>query len=216
MRSITVSVGGLAAASANNICLSQGPTSGAATINGAAASGGVATLDTCRFIIVTSAGDDSALTWTATGTDWAGSPITDVFAGANTGAARSNLCFKTVTGVSSSTTTADAFTVGTNGMASSPYVRMDEYAFGPTFVHVNVSGTVDYTVQGTNDDPNDVAGSVARYQMTWLQDAFPAVSSAATTTLQFTMPVMPKFARVVLNSGTGTVTASFTQFASAT
>ncbi len=213
MRPITVSVGPLAAASANNICLSQGPSSGAATINGSTASGGVSTLDKARFIIITSAGDDSLLTWTVTGTDGAGNLISDQFAGKN-GAAQSNMNFLTVTGVSSSVSTASTFTVGTNGLAASSPVRFDDYAFGPTFAQVNVSGTVNWTLQGTNDDPNDIANPVSRYLMVWSSTA-PTMLIAQTTTAQVQMDCPPKFVRLLLNSGSGSATATFVQYASA-
>jgi hypothetical protein len=115
----------LAAASANNIALSQSlAAAGNLLINGSAASGGVATLDTQRRVILTSAGNDSALTWTVIGTNDDGAPIKDVFLGAN-GVAQSNLDFKTVTSITGSAATASTVTAGTNGVGSTPWKLFD-------------------------------------------------------------------------------------------
>src|SRR5580704_10734052 len=87
----------LATASANNVALSQSPGAGAITLNGSTVSGGVATLDIQRRVIITSGGNDTGINFTVTGTNSAGFPISDTFAGANVGAAQSNLDFLTVT-----------------------------------------------------------------------------------------------------------------------
>ena len=59
----------LAAASVNDICLSQTPVgAGNLTINGADAAGGVATQDTQRRVLFTFAADESARTFGVYGT----------------------------------------------------------------------------------------------------------------------------------------------------
>lgn len=152
MRAVAITKA-LTAASANNIAISQ--TLGGAgnlTLNGAAASGGVATLDSQRRVIVTSAGNDAGLTWTIIGTDDTGSQIKDQFPGAN-GVAQSNLNFKTVSQVSSSAAAAAAVTVGTNTVGSSPWVMFDSYISTPHLdIEVQlVSGSGNVSIETTQD-----------------------------------------------------------------
>lgn len=108
-------------------------------------------LDTGRQVIITSAGDDSALTWTVIGTNDSGSPIKDSFAGGNTTVAKSNLQnFKTVTSITGSGATASTVTAGTNGVGSS-----DAKIFSDTIPTPNIAfdcqkaGTVTFQVEYT-------------------------------------------------------------------
>src|ERR1700744_4680398 len=101
----------LAAAVANGIALSQAlGGAGFLMLSGSLVSGGVAVLGSQRQVIITSAGNDSGLTWTVIGTDDTGNPIKDQFAGANVGVATSNLNFATVTSISGSGATASTVT----------------------------------------------------------------------------------------------------------
>jgi hypothetical protein len=213
MRPVTVTVGPLAAASANNICLSQTPTS-TFTINGALASGGIATLDVARRVLFTPAGNESAKTFTIVGTAANGSTLTEVIAGTNATAFYTNLDFKTVTSITISSAAAAAITVGTNTIASSPWVRFDEFAMPQTAIQCTVSGTVTYTVQQTLQDPNSATDPVNAYSVTWLNSSDAAVvnaGSSAQTSYQYS----PTFAKVTITAGTGSVTSNFTQFSNA-
>lgn len=152
-----VTVGPLAAASSNNIALSQ-TTGGAANlnINGALASGGVATLDTPRRVLITSAGNDSGITFTVTGTNHTGNPIRETVTGANTSSVYTLQDFATVTRIATSGATAGNVTVGTNGVASSPW-KVITFEFGSTNLAfgVTVSGTTNYSIEYTYDNPNN-------------------------------------------------------------
>jgi len=210
MRPITVTVGSLAAASANNIALTQTPTS-SFTINGALASGGVATLDTPRRILFTPTGNEAANTFTITGTAANGSPLTEALAGANATSFYSNLDFATVTSITLKNSAAAAITVGTNNIASSPWVRFDEFSLSQTAIQCTVSGTVTYTIQQTLQDPNSPTNPVNSYSVTWLNSSDSAAVNA-TTSVQSSYQYSPVFAKVTVTSGTGSVTAIFTQF----
>lgn len=209
MRPITVTVGPLATAVANNIALSQTPTT-TFTLNGSLVVSGVAVLDVARRVLFTPAGNESANTFTVVGTDAAGNTITDVVAGGNATATYSALDFKTVTSITLKNGAAGAITVGTNGVASSPWVRLDNWAFPQISIQCNVTGTVNYTVQQTLDDPNSPTDPVAPYLVTWVNSSDTAVVGA-TSTVQSNYAFVPIFARVLLNSGTGSVTARFVQ-----
>lgn len=212
MRPVTHTVGPLVAASANNIALSQTPTT-TLTINGSTASGGVATLDTYRRVLVTTAGAESGKTLTIVGTTFGPSDVTDVLALPSIGTVASVIDFKTITSMTISSAAAGAMTVGTNGTAGSPWFMCDAYASPNVSIQMNVSGTVNYTVQQTLDNPNNPGtGVVLPYQMSWKNSSDVNVV-AATSTQQSNYLFPPRFIRVFLNSQTnpGYVQGRFVQ-----
>jgi hypothetical protein len=209
MRPITVTVGPLVAASANNIALTQTPAS-AVTLNGSLVVAGVAILDTPRRVLITTTGNESSKTFTIVGTNWSGSSISEVMTGPNATTGASVLDYATVTSITISATAANALTVGTNGVAASPWVNLDPWSNSYIAIQCTVSGTVNYTVQQTLDDPNSPTSPVAVASMTWVSSSDPAVV-AATTTQQTNYAFTPIWSRVLLNSGTGTVTAKYVQ-----
>lgn len=141
----------LTAGSANGIALSQAlAAAGYLTLNGASVTGGVAVLGSQRRVIITSAGDDSGLTWTVIGATDGGQVIKDQFAGA-LGAAQSNLNFATVTSIYGNGAAAGNVTAGTNSVGSTPWAIWDPH-MTPPMMSIDVdllsgSGTcqVEYT-----------------------------------------------------------------------
>lgn len=209
MRPVTVSVGPLTSASANAICLSQTPSgAGALTLNGATVTGGVAVLDHARRVLLTTNADETAKTFTVIGTDINNHPITEVLTGVSSSTVATTLDFKTVTEIDASAATAAAITIGTNGVADSMWVRFDDYVAGTVSIQCTASGTVSYTVQQTLDDPN--TGSPTPINVTWVNHPDTNFVNA-TGTVQGNYAYPPIFARVHLNSGSGTVTATFLQ-----
>jgi hypothetical protein len=215
MRPVTVTVGPLAAPSANNICLTQTPIAAVGfTINGALSSNGVATLDTPRRVLITPTGNESANTFTIVGTNDSNISQTEVIAGLNSTAFYTNLDFKTVTKISLANNAVAAITVGTNNVASSPWVRFDDYALSQTAIQATVSGTVTYTIQQTLQDPNSPTNPVNPYSVVWLNTNDTAAVNA-TTTIQTSYQYSPTYAKVTITAGTGSVGAVFTQFGNA-
>lgn len=205
MRTITVQVGPLAAASANNIAQSQTPgASGVFTLNGALVVNGVAILDKPRRVLFTTAADESAKTITLVGTDWNGNAISETITGPNATTGFTIRDFATVTSITASAAFTGAVTVGTNGIASSRPIRFDTWASAQIALAVDVTGTVNYTVQQTLDDPNDPANPVAYTSAVWLDHPDTAVV-AATASKQANYGYPPSWCRITLNSGTGTV-----------
>src|SRR6185312_328062 len=177
MRPITVSVGPLSGASANNIATSQTPgAAGALTLNGSTVVNGVAVLDHARRVLITTT--DNTHTFTITGTTPTGTLLTEVVTSNGTNV-QSTLDYLTVTSVVISGAASAAVTVGTNGVASTPWVRLDEYARPEVSIQCNVSGTVNYTVQSSNDDPNSPTNSVLPSAMTWVNS--PDTNAVAAT-----------------------------------
>lgn len=161
----------LAAAVANNIALSQ--TLGAAgpvALNGAVGSGA---LDRQRRIIITSAGNDTAVLFTITGTNDSGAAISEVLAGANIGAAASLRDYKSVTSIVSSAATS-AITVGTNGVGSSRWIKLDNNLTGffVSVADVLVSGAINDTIEYTLDNVDDTSIIPAAFPVNTALTAF--------------------------------------------
>jgi len=148
------------AAAANNICASQSPGAGAILINGTLASGGVATLDMARRVLISPGGADSGITFTVIGTNRTGSVISETVQGVNNpSTVTTTQDFKTVTSITHTGTVASTLTVGTvsaTTAASSEWVVLDT-ASDPmnTGIAVYVTGTANYTVEYTYDDINN-------------------------------------------------------------
>ena len=192
----------IAAASANNIALSQTPAgAGNLTINGSAASGGVATLDTQRRLIITSAGNDSGRTFTVYGTNGHGLAIVDQFAGANAAAAQSNLDFLTVTRIAVDAATAGAVTAGTNTTGSSHWVRVNQH-IDPIAIFIQcdiASGTPTYQIDYTMDDFWTPAPPVG-VAVTPVPKAYTSTLSAQTGAANLTLTIPCSGWRVTLTA----------------
>lgn len=202
----------LIAAVSNGVALSQSLlAAGPLTINGSLAAGGVATFDSQRQVIITSAGDDSALTWTVIGTDDNGSGIKDSFAGQN-GVATSNLNFKTVTSLVGSGATAAAVTAGTNGVGASPWkifastIATPHMAFDFELLSGSANASVQYTQEAflapitTTGASSSLANGAATPNPT--AHDIPALSQM-TGSLQDAMDFAAHGWRLIINSGTG-------------
>jgi hypothetical protein len=177
--------------------------------------GAVATLDKPRRILFTPTGNESSNSFYISGTDYNGTPITEVLTGANATAFYSAMDYATVTQIYPLNTTASTITVGTTTIAGTQWVRLDEYAPFPTAIQVTVSGTVNYTLQQTLQDPSSPfnIAPLLPYQVGWINSPDPAMVGA-TVSAQSSYTYAPLYARVVLNSGTGSLQAVFSQNAS--
>lgn len=206
----------LVAASANNVAVSQSLAgAGNLLINGSAASGGVAVLDSQREIIITSAGDDTSLTWTVIGTDDTGNPIKDIFAGAN-GIATSNLNFKTAASIFGSKATASTVTAGTNTIGASPWkIFGDKIATPNLALTASLVGTANYTVEYTQQPflapitTTGASSSVANGPATPNPVAFAFTDmTGKSANAQGAETIVFHAWRLKINSGTGVVTCS--------
>lgn len=214
MRPVVVTAGPFVAASGNSICLSQTPgAAGALTLNGALASGGVATLAAAQRVLITSAGNDSGHTFTITGTNASKDVISETITGPNTGTVTSVLDYLTVTSITISAAATGAITVGGGQIGSSPWVRLDDWDAGAIILQVSVSGTINCTAQTSSDDPNSPWNPVLPANMTWL-----SVSglTAITASTQGAITSAPLWVRLLLNSGSGSATLTVVQSGAAT
>lgn len=209
MRPTTATIGPLTAQSANNIALSQTPgAAGALTLNGSLVSAGVAIISNPQRITITTT--DSTHTFTIAGMTSTGSALTEVVTGNGT-SVTSLLDYARVTSIIISGAATGAVTVGTSGTGSTPWVRLDEWASPPVGIQCNVTGTVNYTVQSTYDDPNSPTDPVSPSAMTWLATN-DTNAVAATGNVQTNYLFTPTFVRVLLNSGSGSVVMKVIQY----
>ena len=212
MQAVTVSIS-LATADDNGICTTQKPAAGGVqslNLNGALVSGGIAYLGSTRRVLITSDGNDSTRTFVITGTNGTGDTISESLTGPNVASVYSVLDYFTVTSITISANAVGNLIVGTNGIGGSRWVRMDDFAPSNISIQCNVTSTVNYTVQATLDDPNDPFDPTAPADMVWINSSDAAVV-AANSSQQSNFLFTPRYARVLINSGTGTVTATFVQ-----
>lgn len=200
--------------SANDIAQSQTPSvAGPITLNGSTVVGGVAILDNTppggqRVLITTGGAEGSNGTvFTIVGTDWNGNAATETITATNTTTFQSVYDYGTVISFSVNKATAGAITVGTNGVGSSRPIFLDSFAPAPTSLQVDVVGTVSFTVQQSLDDPNGANGYTG---VNWVNHLDPNFVNG-TQTAQSNYAYVPRVCRVLLNSGSGSVTLTVIQ-----
>lgn len=209
MRPITATIGPLTASSANNIALSQTPgAAGPLTLNGSLVAGGVAVITNPQRITITTT--DATHSFTITGTTPTGSALTETVIGNGT-SVTSLLDYAKVSSIVISGAASAAVTVGTSGTGATPWVRLDEWGPPQVGIQCDVIGTVSYTVQSTNDDPNSPTDPVSPSAMQWIAtNDTNAVN--ATASVQTNYLFAPTFVRALLNSGTGSVAMKVIQY----
>ena len=172
--------------------------SGAATGNvSAGVNGLLATMDTPRRLLLTTSADDTGDTFTITGTDWNDRPVTETLTGVNNSTAYTVRDYKTITSIWTSGASSGTVKFGTNGIASSRPISLDRFALAPTLLQVTVSGTVNFTVQQSLQDPN----AVGYASVNWVNHPDSGVA-AATATAQANYAYIPTVTRITLNSQT--------------
>lgn len=189
----------LAASDADGIAQAQTlGGAGSLTLNGALVVSGVAQLGVQRVVGIASTGNLSAVTFTVYGTDQAGNAISESIAGPNNNTVSTTLNFLAVTQVAASGAVGTNVTVGTTSVGASAAVPLDLY-LDPfnTSLFVDVTGTVNVTVQYTGDD--NVLASVGPF--TWF-DHSDLTSKTSDSVGTIISPVTA--VRMVTNSGTGT------------
>jgi hypothetical protein len=207
MRPITVIGGPYAAGNVALIAASQAPTSGTPlTLTGTQP-------DKPRRIVITAGADAvTTRTFTLVGTNWSGQPWTEVIAiPTGAGATVSSLDYATITTATptgsgwSANVSVGTSTSGTNTpVASSAWLRLDDYGFAPVQISVEVTGTANYTVECSDDDINAVAPStvVAPSAAVWIAPDSNLTSKTASA--QDSLAAKPMWLRLTINSATAT------------
>lgn len=201
-------VGPLASAVANFYVHAQSGTAGTALTLFATAPA------SAQRLIITSAGNDASVNFTIIGTLKDGSPVTEVMNGANglatnlQGQAFSMLDYATIVSITPSANTASTVTAGTNGVASSTWLRLDNFGFAQTALEAIVTGTVNYTVEEAVRDPNSQVYSLTPANLVWQPNA---ALQALTANSFGSYSASPSWVRCTLNSGTGSVVFTVSQ-----
>ena len=125
----------VAAAVGNNAAL---------VIGGALASGGAVALDSGRIVTILSAGDDSAKSFTVTGTDVNGDAQTESITGANAGTATGSSYFLTISGISAVGNPAGNVSAGVNGSAADVVFAGRSRLKGVFLTSTATAGTVNF------------------------------------------------------------------------
>ena len=204
MRPYQLTTTSFTAADPDGIATSQSP-SGAGNLTLVSST---VTLTPPRFVTITSAGDDTGVTFTITGTRPGGSTQTEVVTGANAGAATSTLTFETVTSIAISGASDAAVEAGFTQSGYSDWLPLDIYTPNQvTTISATVSVTVNYDIQYTNEDPFDrtiTQTAVAHPAAAWAFTGATANQTHSTTTLM-------RAVRYKINSGTDTIRLTITQ-----
>jgi hypothetical protein len=182
--------------------------SGAVAANVSVGTFAAAKLDTARRVLFTTVGNESANTAVITGSDSLGNSLIETVALANAGTSQSALDYYYINKITITSAAAGNISVGTSTVASSPWARMDDWAPGPITAQFSVTGTVNYDVQTSQSDPNYPV-SVGLSSMVWDSQIAGIMGAVAST--QVTMQANPLFVRIVLNSGTGSVSGTIAQ-----
>ena len=128
MRQSVLSIDPYAVGDPDGIATSQTPAAGgnqALNIDGAFASGGVATLDTPRQVVITSVADETGRLFLITGTRRDGAQVRETIAGANAGASATVQAFLTVTEILVDDDTTGAVEAGTQTVVSTSWHPLD-------------------------------------------------------------------------------------------
>lgn len=158
-----INLGAPDALDADGICESQSGAAGALSIDGALASGGVATLDKPRNVIADSGGADTA-TLTITGTDEYGVTMTEDITLNGTTAVPGKKAFKTITSVVSDATISNGAFLGTGDVLGLPVFLGDSIQIIEEWEDgaAATAGTVvtgDQTAEGATATTGDVRGT---------------------------------------------------------
>jgi hypothetical protein len=113
-------------------------------IGGALASGGSVTFDQPRNVTILSAGDDSGISFTVTGTDETGDSATESITGANAGTATGSSYFTTVTAIAAVGDPAGNVSAGSGTAIAAPMFRGRMRLRGIYAVNTGTAGTTTF------------------------------------------------------------------------
>lgn len=205
---VTVTKALTVAADDDGICASQTPSgAGNLTINGALASGGVASLTSQRRVLVTCGGADSGRTFTVYGTKQGGAPISEAIAGSAGSTTQSNLDFLTVTRVAVDAATAGAVKVGTSEVGSTDWQSVDTFVTPPNIgIQLTLTGTANFSIETTQYDANNLPAGIT-YPAPSVSPSFNGLSASYAGTINDAVAMF----RLTINSGTGSVNMTYGQ-----
>ena len=138
----------------------------ALTIGGALASGGSVTNVGGRVVTILSAGDDSGISFTVTGTDVSGDSQTESITGANAGTATGSKYFRTITAISAVGDPAGNVSAGINASAADVIYAGRSRIKGVFIVNSGTAGTINFLITSPTGTSMMKAGTVASATVT--------------------------------------------------
>lgn len=149
-------------------------------------------------ISITSTANLSGITFTLTGTDADGVTQTEAVTGPNNSTVESTSYFLTVTSIAiSSTLGANTVNLGWVDEIVTPTIPLETYARGAS-CNVDISGTINYTVQGTH---SNMRTRVEDGEFNWFDISDPNIDVIdITTDVQFGLFPLPRAIRLKTNS----------------
>jgi hypothetical protein len=188
------------AADADSIVSAQSlSVSGAITLDGVLVSNGVATL-TVPAVLTAYSQASSSINFVVTGTGPAGQSQVETLAVTASGTITGSLSFATVTGIVASAAAASTISIGNGVPGYTGWLPLDIYTPNQvTNISAKTSGTVNYSVEYTNEDPFDL--SIQQLAVAHPNASLTAASGSET---QFTTTLM-RAVRLKINSGDGSV-----------
>lgn len=173
--------------------------SGVITLNGVLVSGGVATL-TVPAVLTAFSEKSATVNFVVTGTAPNGASQTETLAVTASGTVTGSLSFATVTSVVADAATSATISLGNGVPGYTAWIPLDIYTPNQvTNISAKASGTVNYSVEYTNEDPFNTG-------IQQLAVPHPAGSLTAATgdETHFTTTLM-RAVRLKINSGNGSV-----------
>jgi hypothetical protein len=194
------------AADADSIVSAQSlSVSGAITLDGVLVSNGVATL-TVPAVLVAFSEASSSINFVVTGTGPAGQSQTETLAVTASGTVTGSLSFATVTSVVADAAAAATISIGNGIPGYTAWIPLDIYTPNQvTNISAKTSGTVNYSVEYTNEDPFDV--SIDQLAVPHPAGSLTAANGDET---HFTTTLM-RAVRLKMNSGDGSVRFTIVQ-----
>lgn len=191
-----------AAADADSIAAAQlVNASGAITLDGSAVVSGVANFISSPAYVTVTNEKSMVVSFVVTGTKPGGvTEQTDTISFTASGTVTGSIAFATVTSVRASAATSATITVGNATIGYTDWIPLDIYTPNQvTNISAKASGTVNYSVEYTNEDPFDRS-------ITQLAVPHPNASLTAATgsETQFTTTLM-RAVRLKVNSGSGSI-----------
>jgi len=194
------------AEAADSIVTAQSLTvSGVITLDGVLVSNGVAML-TVPAVLVAYSQASSAINFVVTGTGPAGQSQVETLAVTASGNLTGSLTFATVTQITSSAASALTISIGNGVPGYTAWLPLDIYTPNQvTNISAKTSGTVNYSVEYTNEDPFDI-------NLDHLAVPHPAgsLTAASGDETHFTTTLM-RAVRLKMNSGDGSVRFTIVQ-----
>lgn len=173
--------------------------SGAITLDGSLVVSGVATLTVPAYLTVFSE-KSATVSFAVTGTRPGGGTQTETIALTASGTVTGSLAFATVTQITASAPTSATISVGNAVTGYTDWIPLDIYTPNQvTNISAKTSGTVNYSVEYTNEDPFDRS-----IQQLAVPHPNASLTGASGDETQFTTTLM-RAVRLKINSGSGSV-----------